>query len=190
MQFCRGSALCTAETPPTGTLTVIPTDGKHRGIQLRAQTVDATIRQTPDGVLADTILWVRLSNPGKQAVVMPVALGGPQLGPRALPQILDVTLDDRPVDLERLEPFTARADGGPIIAYTLPITVPLKGSAALRVHYSQRLSEQGWAGQLHLSHHSDGALERHAGIAADDPQVQPAAPARPGGESGAARPPH
>ena len=132
-----------AETPPTGTLTVIPTDGKHRGIQLRAQTVDATIRQTPDGVLADTILWVRLNNPGKQAVVMPVALGGPQLGPRALPTILDVTLDNRPVALESLEPFTARADGGPIIAYTLPITVPLKGSAALRVHYSQRLSEQG-----------------------------------------------
>ena len=132
-----------AETPPTGTLTVIPTDGKHRGIQIRAQTVDATIRQTPDGVLADTILWVKLSNPGKQAVVMPVALGGPQLGPRALPQILDVTLDNQPVDLASLEPFTARADGGPIIAYTLPITVPLNGSTALRVHYSQRLTEQG-----------------------------------------------
>ena len=44
---------------------------------------------------------------------------------------------------QRLEPFTARADGGPIIAYTLPITVPLKGSTALRVHYSQRLTEQG-----------------------------------------------
>jgi len=131
-----------AETPPTGTLTVVPTDGKHRGIQLRAQTVDATLRQTPDGVLADTILWIKLNNPGKAAVVMPVALGGPQLGPRALPQILDVTLDDRPVDLASLEPFTARADGGPIIAYTLPITVPLKGSAALRVHYSQRLAEQ------------------------------------------------
>ena len=132
-----------AETPPTGTLTVIPTDGKHRGIQIRAQTVDATIRQTPDGVLADTILWVKLSNPGKQAVVMPVALGGPQLGPRALPQILDVTLDNQPVDLASLEPFTARADGGPIIAYTLPITVPLNGSTALRVQYSQRLTEQG-----------------------------------------------
>jgi hypothetical protein len=132
-----------AETPPTGTLTAVPTDGKHRGIQLRAQTVDATLRQTPDGMLADTILWVKLSNPGKAAVVMPVALGGPQLGPRALPQILDVTLDNQPVDLARLEPFTARANGGPIIAYTLPITVPLKGSAALRVHYSQRLTEQG-----------------------------------------------
>ena len=124
-------------------MTIIPTDGKHRGLQIHAQTVDATIRQTPDGVLADTILWVRLNNPGKQAVVMPVALGGPQLGPRALPQILDVTLDDRPVDLERLEPFTARAKGGPVIAYTLPITVPLKGSTALRVHYSQVLTEQG-----------------------------------------------
>ena len=67
-----------AETPPTGTLTVIPTDGKHRGIQLRGETVDATLRQTPDGVLADTILWVKLDNPGKAAVVMPVALGGPQ----------------------------------------------------------------------------------------------------------------
>ena len=93
-------------------------------------------------MLADTILWVRLSNPGKQAVVMPVALGGPQLGPRALPRILAVTLDSRPIALESLEPFTARADGGPIIAYTLPITVPLKGSATLQVHYSQRLSEQ------------------------------------------------
>ena len=132
-----------AETPPTGTLTVVPTDGKHRGLQIRAQTVDATLRQTPDGVLADTILWVKLSNPGKAAVVMPVALGGPQLGPRALPQILDVTVDNRPVDLASLEPFTARADGGPVIAYTLPITVPLKGNTALRVHYSQRLTEQG-----------------------------------------------
>ena len=114
-----------------------------RGIQLRTQTVDATIRQTPDRVLADTILWVKLNNPGKAAVVMPVALGGPQLGPRTLPQILDVTLDNQPIDLASLEPFTARADGGPIIAYTLPITVPLKGSTALRVHYSQMLADQG-----------------------------------------------
>jgi hypothetical protein len=132
-----------AEAPPTGTLTVVPTDGKHRGIQLRSQTVDATLRQTPDGVLADTILWVKFNNPGKAAVAMPVALGGPQLGPRALPEILDVTLDDQPVDLARLEPFTARADGGPIIAFTLPITVPVRGSTALRVRYSQRLTEQG-----------------------------------------------
>jgi hypothetical protein len=132
-----------AEVPPTGTLTVIPTDGKSRGIQLRAQTIDTTIHQTPDGMAADTVLWVKLNNPGKAAVAMPVALGGPQLGPRALPQILEVTLDNKPVALESLEPFTARADGGPIIAYTLPITVPLKGSTALRIHYSQMLTEQG-----------------------------------------------
>ena len=131
-----------AETPPTGTLTAVPTDGKHRGIQLRSQTVDTTIRQTADGVQADTILWVRLSNPAQQAVVVPLALGGPQLGPRALPQILDVTLDNRPIALERLEPFTARADGGPIIAYTLPVTVPIKGSAVLRVHYNQIIAEK------------------------------------------------
>jgi hypothetical protein len=131
-----------AEAPPTGTLTAVPTDGKPRGIQLRSQTVDVTIRQTPDGVLADTVLWVKFSNPGKQTVAMPLALGGPQLGSRALPQILDVSLDNRPVALESLEPFTARADGGPVIAYTLPITVPLKGSTALRVRYEQMLGEQ------------------------------------------------
>jgi hypothetical protein len=132
-----------AETPPTGTLTVVPTDGKSRGIQLRAQTVDTTIHQTSYGVLADTVLWVRFNNPSKAAVFMPVALGGPQLGPRALPQILDVTLDNQPFEVANLEPFTARVDGGPVIAYTLPITVPLKGSTALRVHYSQVLAEQG-----------------------------------------------
>jgi hypothetical protein len=131
-----------AEAPPTGTLTAVPTDGRPRGLQLRSQTVDVTIRQTPDGMLADTILWVKFSNPGKQTVSMPLALGGPQLGPRALPQILDVTLDNRPIALESLEPFTARVDGGPIIAYTLPITVPLKGSATLRVRYNQVLAEQ------------------------------------------------
>ena len=131
-----------AETPPTGTLTVVPTDGKSRGIQLRAQTVDTTLSQTPDGVLAETILWVKFNNPGKQTVVMPVALGGPQLGPRALPQILDVTLDNKSVALENLEPFTARVDGGPIIAYTLPITVPVQGSTALRVRYNQMLEAQ------------------------------------------------
>ena len=131
-----------AETPPTGTLTVVPTDGKSRGIQLRAQTVDTTLSQTPDGVLAETILWVKFNNPGKQAVVMPVALGGPQLGPRALPQILDVTLDNKSVTLENLEPFTARVDGGPIIAHTLPITVPVQGSTALRVRYNQILEAQ------------------------------------------------
>ena len=129
-----------AEAPPTGTLTAVPTDGKSRGIQLRSQTVDATIRQTADGVRADTVLWVKFNNPGKQAVVVPVALGGPQLGPRALPEILDVTLNDRPVELGSLQPL-AKADGA-IIAYTLPITVPLRGSAALRVHYSQVLAEQ------------------------------------------------
>jgi hypothetical protein len=131
-----------AEAPPTGTLTAVPTDGKPRGLQLRSQTVDATIRQTSDGMLADTVLWVKFSNPGKQTVVMPLALGGPQLGPRALPQILDVALDNKPVALETLEPFTARVDGGPVIAYTLPITVPLKGSATLRVRYNQVLAEQ------------------------------------------------
>ena len=44
--------------------------------------------------------------------------------------------------LESLEPFTARVDGGPVIAYTLPITVPLQGSAVLRVRYNQMLEDQ------------------------------------------------
>ncbi len=142
--LCSFAAVQTvsAETPPTGTLTVVPTDGKSRGIQLRAQTVDTTIRQTPAGLQADTVLWVKLNNPGKAAVAMPVALGGPQLGPRALPQILEVTLDNKSIAVESLEPFTARVDGGPVIAFTLPITVPLKGSTALRIHYSQMLAEQ------------------------------------------------
>jgi hypothetical protein len=131
-----------AEAPPTGTLTAVPTDGKSRGIQIRSQTVDTTIQQTAAGLRAETILWVKFSNPGKRAVVAPVALGGPQLGPRALPEILDVTVDNRPVALDRLEPLTASKSGGAIIAYTLPITVPLRGSATLRVRYSQALAEQ------------------------------------------------
>ena len=129
-----------AEAPPTGTLTAVPTDGKSRGVQIRSQTVDATIRQTADGVRADTDLWVRFTNPGKQAVVVPMALGGPQLGPRALPEIIDVSVDGRPVALDTLQPLV-KSDGT-IIAYTFPITIPLKGTSALRVHYSQVLAEQ------------------------------------------------
>ena len=81
--------------------------------------------------------------PARQPSSCPWHWAVPNSAARALPQILDITLDNQPVDLASLEPFTARVDGGPIIAYTLPITVPLKGSTALRVHYSQMLAEQG-----------------------------------------------
>ena len=143
-----------------------------------------------DGVLADTVLWVRLDNPGKVAVVMPVALGGPQLRsprPSANPRC------------HTRQP--AGRSGEPGAVYR-----PCRRGPGHRLHAAHHRAAQrqrriacplqpkpgraGRAGQLHVSHHSDGALERHTGIAADDPQVQPAAPGRPGVEPDTARPPH
>ncbi len=137
MLIAPGARPAHAETPPTGTITVVTADGKPRGVQLRSQTVDATIREDRNGVWADTQLWALLRNPGKGPVVLSLALGGPQLGATALPEILDATADGKPL---KLQPLVRPNDTAPI-AYTAPITIPKQSGVALRVRYRQALPQ-------------------------------------------------
>lgn len=127
-----------ADAPGVAAVSVVPADGRPRGIQLRAQAVDALVQQDTDGVWADTQVWVKLYNPGKQPVVVPVSLPGPQMGAAALPADVEVTLDNKPL---AVQPLMAKADGA-LIGWTAPITVPVKGSAALRIRYRQALAEK------------------------------------------------
>jgi len=127
-----------AEAPGTAAISVVPADGKTRGIQLRAQTVDATITQDAGGVWADTRVWVQLYNPGNQPVVVPIALPGPQLGASALPDGLEVTADNKHLELQ---PFQPQKDG-PVIGQTAPITITTRGAVSLLIRYRQALAEK------------------------------------------------
>ncbi|MGQ9766834.1 MAG: hypothetical protein ACUVSS_05805, partial [Anaerolineae bacterium] len=122
----------------TASITVLPADGQTHGVQLRAQTVDAVIRQEKGDLWADTHIWVYLYNPGKKAVVMPVSLPGPQLAPAELPADLELVLDRTPLVLTPLQPQEGFA---PVRASTV-ITVPARGAASLRINYRQALPVQ------------------------------------------------
>ncbi len=124
-----------AEEAGTASITVLPADGQTRGVQLRAQTVDAVIRQESGVVWAETRIWIYLYNPGKGAVVMPVALPGPQLAPAALPERLEVTLERTPLALTLLPP----REGSEQVRASTVITVPARGAAGLRINYRQAL---------------------------------------------------
>lgn len=126
-----------AGAPGTAAVVVVPADGRHRGVQLRAQTVDVTIAQDATGVWADTRLWVQLHNPSAKPIVVTIALPGPQANPVALPSDLEATLDNKPLTLT---PLPAQPDQ-PAIGFTAPITVPLRGMAAVLVRYRQALPE-------------------------------------------------
>ncbi len=127
-----------AQEPATASITVLPADGQTRGVQLRAQTVDATIRHEREAVLADTRIWIYLYNPGKGAVTMPISLPGPQLAPADLPAGLEVALERTPLELTPLPP----REGSPQIRASTVITVPARGAVSLRISYRQRLPVQ------------------------------------------------
>ncbi len=120
------------DQPGSAALSIVPQGGRPRGVQLRAQTVDAVISQDAAGVWADMRVWVQLFNPGNQPIVVPVTLPGPQLAAAALPADFEITLNNRPLALPPLR----------TIGFTAPITVPVSGSAHLRLHYRQALSSQ------------------------------------------------
>jgi hypothetical protein len=84
-----------ADEPGTTQVTVLPLDGKHRGIVLRAQTVDATLSESDGVVWADTQVWLLLKNPGTVPITVPVTLPGPRVFPGDLPQGLEIRLDGK-----------------------------------------------------------------------------------------------
>lgn len=116
---------------------IVPADGKPRGIRLRAQSVNAVITEDATGVWADTDLEVQLQNRGKTPVALPVGLPGPQASAYvtntpALPQILDVTLDKKPLILSPVSPGETTG-----IRASAMVTIPVQGTVAIRVRYRQ-----------------------------------------------------
>jgi hypothetical protein len=80
------------DTPGTASISVVPLDLKPRGIVLRGQTVDALIQEDAQGsVWARTDVWLKLHNAGKEQVVLPLAVPGPQWGASELPEGLEVS---------------------------------------------------------------------------------------------------
>ncbi len=131
-----GSAPNDAAGNATGeaAISIVPADGKPRGIRLRSQTVSTVISEDATGVWADTDLEVLLQNRGKAPVSLPIGLPGPQPAAyvtttQELPQILEMTLDKKPLAL-------APGRGADVRASAL-ITVPVQGTVAIRVRYRQ-----------------------------------------------------
>lgn len=122
----------------TAAITVLPVDGQTRGVQIRAQTVDAVIHEEAGVVWADTRIWIDFHNTGKTPIVVPVALPGPQLAPVPLPEGLKATLNNKPLTLTPLP----QRDDQPQIRVSTPVTVPAKGMAELRISYRQALPVQ------------------------------------------------
>ncbi|MGE5603770.1 MAG: hypothetical protein ACM30E_12015 [Nitrososphaerales archaeon] len=142
--FAAGSSVARADSadPAAGTaaVSIVPADGKPRGIRLRAQTVSTVITEDAAGVWADTDLEVQLQNRGKVDVVLPLGLPGPQ--PHAyvtttleLPQIVDISADKKPLSLTALAPGQR-----PGLRATAVITLPVESTVAVRVRYRQAVA--------------------------------------------------
>lgn len=132
--FARAAA---AQGPGTASVSVAPVDGKHRGIVLRAQTVDATIFERDDVVWADTRIWMRLRNPASKAITVSVTLPGPRVYAGDLPADLSLTLGGVPIPLT---PGPADAGvGGPTVRAALPLAAGK--DASLELKYRQALPQ-------------------------------------------------
>ena len=117
---------------------MVPLRGQHRGIVLRAETVDATIFEDAAGVWADTDIRYRLHNPDTKPITVTVALPGPRALPAGLPDGIDLRLEGEPIELL---PGTETPEGGDPILWTR-ISLPPQRSTDVQVTYRQALPEQ------------------------------------------------
>jgi hypothetical protein len=131
------STLAHAEEIGTVSVDVLPTGGKHQGIVLKAQTVDAVLSNQQGTVWADTKVWLRLHNPASKAITVPVSLPGPQLFPARLPLDLQILVDDAPVALTVSKGSSSAAETGSGL-----IRIPARGSVDVRLSYRQALFER------------------------------------------------
>ncbi len=127
-----------ADAPGTTSVNMVPLRGKHRGIVLRSQTVDATIFEDAAGVWADTDIRYRLQNPDTKAITVTVALPGPRALPAGLPDGIEMRVAGEAVELL---PGTETAEGGDPILWTR-ISLPPKRSTDIQITYRQALPEQ------------------------------------------------
>lgn len=118
-------------------MNLVPAAGKHRGIVLKSQTVDAVLSEENGKIRADTRVWLRLQNPASKAITVSVELPGPQPAPAPLPSPLDVRVDDVPI---ALRPAAAK-DGVQPSGATAAIQVPARGAVEVRLSFSEELPD-------------------------------------------------
>jgi hypothetical protein len=134
--FVSSFTLATAD-PGTAAVNLVPSGGKHRGIVLKSQTVDAVVSGDKGKMWADTRVWLRFQNPASKPITVSVELPGPQLAPMPLPSPLDVRVDDVPLALLT----TAPKEGGQPPGATAAIGIPARSSVDVRVSFRQDLPE-------------------------------------------------
>jgi hypothetical protein len=126
-----------ADDSGTAAVNLLPTSGKHRGIVLKSQTVDAVILEEQGKVWADTKVWMKLQNPASKPITVSVSLPGPQMAPVPLPADLSVQVGKVPL---QLVPSTA-ADSSQPTGATAAIRIPARKSVDVRIAYRQALSD-------------------------------------------------
>ena len=134
----HGAAAAFPEDPGTAAVTILPAGGHARGIQLKAQTVDAIIEDHDGAAWADTTVWLLLYNPNSKPITVTVSLPGPQLSPGELPSDLKLSLGSQELPTT---PLAAPEGAGPQL--TADVRVPRRGSVELRATYRQALPDIG-----------------------------------------------
>jgi hypothetical protein len=135
--FAVSAARGNASDAGTAVVNILPADGKHRGIVLKSQTVDAIINEEEGKVWADTRVWLRLHNPASKPITLSVTLPGPQLAPVPLPSDLQVRVGNVPLPLLPSD----GAEGGSALSATAAIGIPAHSSADVRLAFRQTLPE-------------------------------------------------
>ena len=136
--FAISVTLASASDTGTAVVNLLPANGKHRGIVLKSQTVDAVIYEEQGKVWADTRVWLRLQNPASKPITLSVTLPGPQVAPVPLPADLDVLVDNMPL---QLLPSDGAGAGGPALSATAAIGIPARSSVDVRLAFHQALPE-------------------------------------------------
>jgi hypothetical protein len=150
--FALSATTGSASDTGTAVVNLLPADGKHRGIVLKSQTVDATISAEEGKLWADTRVWLKLHNPASKPITLSVTLPGPQMAPVPLPVDLDVRVDNVPL---RWLPSNG-AEGGSALSATAAIGIPARSSVDVRLAFRQALPEdQGVVAYVYMLGEAD-----------------------------------
>jgi hypothetical protein len=135
--FAIAMAPAAAGDSGTAAVNLLPAKGQHRGIVLKAQTVDTVISESQGQVWADTKVWMKLQNPASKPITVSVTLPGRQMAPLPLPADLTVAVGKAPLQLVS----SASADDGKPTGATAAINIPARKGVDVRIAYRQALSD-------------------------------------------------
>lgn len=151
--FALSTAPARAGEPGTAAVNLLPTNGQHRGIVLKSQTVDAIISEDQGKVWADTRVWLSLANPASKPITVSVTLPGPQMTPVPLPTDLKVHVNNAPLQVLPV----AGTEGEQALGATASIRIPARRSVDVRLAFRQALPENN--GVITYTYLLDGAAQ-------------------------------